>query len=148
MNESRAISQRSARAFSALAFLAFTLFASACLSTSRSPQDDVQYWTRGGDVALVLADGRERSGELLAVDDSSFVILDQRRVVVASRAAVYRVEFGLTRIDLPGNGLSAKDRETLKRRSRFPYGMSATALNALLVDSGQLEPEVLSAGRP
>jgi hypothetical protein len=127
--------------------LAFALAASGCFSTSQTPRDDVLYSVGGGDVSLRLLDGRERGGELLAVSDSSFTILDDHHVVVALRSAVDRIEFGFTRIDIAAHGLSSQDRETLTRRSRFPYGMSTAALNTLLKDAKQQEPETLRVNR-
>jgi hypothetical protein len=128
--------------------LALAIAASACFSTSRTPQDDVLYSVGGGEVSLRLLDGRERVGELLAATDSSFTILDHHHVVVAPRSTVDRIEFGFTRIDVAAHGLSTDDRETLTRHSRFPYGMSATVLSKLLSDSNQREPETLKANRP
>jgi len=104
---------------------------------------------RGGMVTLLLTDNRQRAGELLALDDSSFVILDGRRVVVALRPAVRRIDFGaFARIDIPVTGMTLRDRQNLTRRSRFPYGMSTEAMAALLKDAEQREPEVLRVSRP
>lgn len=100
-------------------------------------------------VTLLLTDNRQRAGELLAVDDSSFVILDGRRVVVALRPSVRRIELGVfTRIDIPVTGMALRDRQSLARRSRFPYGISTAAMAALLKDAEQREPEVLRVSRP
>jgi hypothetical protein len=135
----------SARAFLKVALVVLT---SACVHTSQSPEEDVVSAIRGGDVSLLLSDGDERDGELLAVVDSAFVILDGARVVVAPRPSVLLIDFGFTRIELPPDGLSARDRETLVRRSRFPYGMSSAALNALLQAANQRAPEIVRTIRP
>ena len=84
--------------------------------------------------------------ELLAVDDSSYVVLARDRVTVAPFRVVRKAVFepiGTTTRD--GRGPSSDHRDQLKYASRFPYGISPAVMERLLQRSGQQRPDNLSA---
>jgi len=84
--------------------------------------------------------------ELLAVDDSSYLVLSRDRVAVAPFRVVQRAVFepiGTTTKD--GSAPSSGHRSQLKYASRFPYGIPAAAMSRLLEKSGQQRPDDLAA---
>jgi hypothetical protein len=84
--------------------------------------------------------------ELLAVDDSSYVVLSRDRVAVAPFRIVERAVFepiGTTTKD--GRAPSSSHRSQLKYASRFPYGIPAPVMSRLLEKSGQQRPDDLAA---
>ncbi|MFL5606342.1 MAG: hypothetical protein ACJ8AD_07850 [Gemmatimonadaceae bacterium] len=87
--------------------------------------------------------------ELLAIDDSSYVVLVRDRVTVAPFRLLKEAEFdpiGTTTRD--GRAPSTDHRTQLKFASRFPYGIPAEAMSRLLEKSAQQRPDVLSAPSP
>jgi hypothetical protein len=101
---------------------------------------------RGATVTLHMTDGVVHSGELLAVRDSSLVLLLGERIAVAPLSAVESVTFAPE-----GTPMSASRPETLlqaRSAARFPYGITPTALNVLLQHAGQDIPIELRAGVP
>ena len=134
----------------AATFVGLTLAMQACIWTSPPPQTVILQSVRGQD-AFVRFGGDQARGELLALNDSALVLLGpmNARVVIAPLAIVYQIEFGAFTTYYPRNGtLSAGDKEQLRRRSRFPYGLTKEAMSALLQAAGQEQPEVLVAHRP
>ncbi len=137
--------------------------ASACFRTSPSPDHLVTSKLKGDAVALYYGTGLWIDGELLAVTDSSFVVMRDRvwsesqrqgsattfqlahpsGVIVVPRRSIRRIEFGLRSFDTPGGALTRTDLENVARRSRFPYGLSADAMAQLLRASGQATPDTL-----
>jgi hypothetical protein len=84
--------------------------------------------------------------ELLAVDDSSYVVLSRDRVAVAPFRAVRKAVFepiGTTTRD--GRAPSSSHRAQLKYASRVPYGIPPAVMSRLLEKSGQPPPDDLSA---
>jgi hypothetical protein len=102
-----------------------------------------------GDLVTTVDPGLLRV-ELLAVDDSSYVVLSRDRVAVAPFRIVRKAVFepiGTTTRD--GRGPSSSHRAQLKYASRFPYGIPPAVMSQLLQRSGQPRPDDLSApGRP
>lgn len=101
----------------------------------------------GGTVFLV--DGRDLSGELLAVRDNAYVVMIGRRVTVVPFAATEGAHFA----DVPWYGEPTRApsdnvRERLRLLSRFPYGLPDTVLAELLRHAGQEAPDVVAAPPP
>ena len=77
----------------------------------------------GATVSLDLTGRREVSGELLAVEESSLLVLQERELV---RVAVALIESGKApKISFSGEGLAGDTRERLRLVSRYPQGVSA-----------------------
>jgi hypothetical protein len=120
---------------------------SAC-STSPSPHDylpAVEPSGIRGDLTTTFTRGALRV-ELLAVDDSSYIVLSRDRVAVAPfrivQIAVFEPIGTTTR---GGRGPSSGHRSQLKYASRFPYGIPAPVMARLLEKSGQQRPDDLAA---
>jgi hypothetical protein len=90
--------------------------------------------------------------ELLAVQDSGYVVLTNSRIGVAPFRDVSLARFRRFGYAVPTdrNGIPTADaREQLRFLSRFPYGIPAPAMAALLQHAGQQAPDTLGApGRP
>lgn len=122
------------------------LFIAACY-TSPTPQK-VALADRplGATVTLRMTDGVVHSGELLAVRDSSLVLLLGERVAVAALSAVESVAFAPN-----GVPMSAARVETwnhVRGAARFPHGVTPAVLAILLQHAGQDAPIDLRAGAP
>jgi hypothetical protein len=98
-------------------------------------------------VMLHMVDGSARTGELLAVRDSSLVLLRNRQVAVVPFSAVAIVDFGETRLSLERTP-AAELLDRARRASRFPYGITPGAMAALLRSTGQEAPLELRPGAP
>ena len=123
----------------------------ACM-TSPSPRVVARGDSPFGTIVTVrLLDGRRYEGELLAVHDSSLVVITADRIAVGRFADIARLDLAASSAALDGRG-SALDVRTAAgyRRgqlaSRFPFGMPAPALRALLDRSGQAAPDTLRVG--
>ena len=131
-----------------------TLLLSVCLTacmTSRPPQKVTGANSVQGVVgALVLRDSRDHSGELLAVDDSAFVLLVRNRVGIARFRDMRSARFTLPGASPLVLGLGPKPAELARARmvSRFPYGITATAMATLLAASKQEVVEDLAQTAP
>jgi hypothetical protein len=87
--------------------------------------------------------------ELLAIDDSSYIVLARDRVAVAPFRIVQKAEFdpiGTTTRN--GRAPSSDHHSQLKFASRFPYGIPAEAMSRLLEKSAQQRPDDLAAPPP
>jgi hypothetical protein len=119
--------------------------------TSPDPQQAARADTpRGASVGVHLLDGQRHVGELLAVQDSSLVILlPANRVAVGRFADVGRVDWGDYTSSRDFN-TSVWTSPTLRQRgrlaSRFPYGLPDRALRTLLARLGQTSPDTLRVG--
>jgi hypothetical protein len=142
--------------------------AAACIHTSPSPDDAVRRKLRGDTVSLFYGADLGLDGELLAVTDSSFIVMRARvwsqgeaqngqtpfklanpsGVVVVRRRSISRIEFGLVRINTPDGVLDPNAFDRVARRSRFPYGLSADAMVELLRASGQTKPDTIQLRSP
>jgi hypothetical protein len=98
--------------------------------------------TTGHGVQTKLRVGRANvSGELLAIDDSSFVLLGSDGVLIVPFSGVTHASFsgfGSYQGGAPGG-----ETERLQLVSRFPQGISARTMEALLSDSRQTSPRVV-----
>jgi hypothetical protein len=101
---------------------------------------------RGLTVTLRMTDGVAHTGELLAVRDSSIVLLLGERIAVAPVIGIDRIIFGADGWPVDGN--DAGMLEHARSVSRFPYGISPAALSTLLRHAGQDAPVPLRAGTP
>jgi hypothetical protein len=107
---------------------------------------------RGASVVLDLVDRRRHAGELLALRDSSLVLLlPTNRVAVARVADVGRVDWG----NYSASGdfgarvwTTPQLQAHVRSASRFPFGLPDAALRTLLAGLGQAAPDTLRAGAP
>ncbi len=120
---------------------------------------------RGGFVTLVLSTRRNVTGELLAVTDTAWYLLVDGRVGMTRPSVITSLSviaagrghrFGGIPVRSPGrpipfrNGLGpdATWTDAAREVSRFPYGISAPILAALLERSSQSTPDDLSGAPP
>lgn len=128
--------------------LATTL--TACLTSPPSlkvARADRQFGTFG---SVYMSDSTVHSGELLAVDDSSIVLLTQYRVAIGSLSRIDRLSFDdfETRDVGATRRLSAATLRKGKEASRFPYGITAAAMARLLENTKQTAPARLEGRVP
>ena len=133
----------------------------ACIRTSPSPDSAVTERVMGDNVSLYYGSAQGVYGELLAVTDSSFILMRGRvwtessdpatlhianpsGVVVVPKRAVSRIEFGLKRFDMTGGIVSPQAAEQIAHRARFPYGLTTEAMATLLRESGQSKPDTVA----
>lgn len=77
----------------------------------------------GATVSLELPGKRVVQGELLAVEDTTLLVLEQQRPI---RVAIAAIESGKApRISFAGRTMSPATRERLRLVSRYPQGVSA-----------------------
>jgi hypothetical protein len=119
----------------------------AC-KTSPSPHDylpAVEPAGIRGDLTTTWDHGAIRV-ELLAVDDSSYIVLSRDRVAVAPfrvvRMAVFEPIGTTTR---NGRAPSSDHRSQLRYASRFPFGIPVDVMSRLLEKSGQKRPDDLAS---
>lgn len=107
----------------------------ACVGCSLGPRvksDTVAQGPRGV-VVRVNTTFRALTGELLAIDDSAVTVLVESQVWRAPYASVRRITArGQGTIQVEGRALPEARRERLRLRSRFPQGIDAELLTALL----------------
>lgn len=126
---------------------ALLVLCAACY-TSASPRRAANFNAQKGETVTVhLTNGRSRVGELLGVRDSSLVLLVENRVVMGRLADVGDVAFERTpwRSIRPGTSAAV---ERIARVSRFPFGVTESALTELLVQTKQTAPDPLVGQRP
>jgi hypothetical protein len=91
------------------------------------------------------ADGNALRVELLAVDDSSYIVLHRDRVVVALFRTLASARFDpIGTTTWTGASPSSDHRAQLKYASRFPYGISPPLMARLLAKAGQQRPDDLT----
>jgi hypothetical protein len=128
--------------------LATTL--TACMtspSTTTAAREDDQRGTVG---SVYMNNGAEYVGELLALDDSSVVLLTQNRIAIGALSHVARLEFDDfdARNVAYNRGLSAAALQKGKELSRFPYGITPSAMALLLANAKQKTPARLEVMAP
>ena len=129
---------------------ALTLVLSGCM-TSKSPAKYVRATSVQGTLGSVhLRDGQTYDGELLAVDDSAFVLLRNGRVGRARFGDIQSVRFSeLGKVEFAAGEIpSAKTLTRARILSRFPYGISPAAMTELLGASRQDAPDELRSQAP
>lgn len=128
-----------------MAALTGAMLVGACY-TSPKPQAIPEATSLNGELGTVtLAYGRTFSGELLAVTDTSWVMLVGNRVSMVRSAALQKVLVPSTG-DIAysgGKATSATRLEAARHAVRFPYGISPDVMSALLAKSGQQAPDDL-----
>src|SRR5687767_10293468 len=84
----------------------------------------------GAMVSLELSGRRMVSGELLAVEEATLLVLQEQQLV---RIAMAMIDSGKApRISFAGRSMSADTRERLRLVSRYPQGVSAELEERLL----------------
>lgn len=138
--------------------------AAACFRTSLSPKSALTERALGENVSLYYGPAQGVYGELLALTDSSFLLMRGRvwgetdpgtlrinnpsGVVAVPRRAVTRIEFGLKRFDTSGGMLNPQVVGEISHRARFPYGLSDEAMATLLRANGQSKPDTVAVRLP
>lgn len=123
--------------------LGAALMSAACIHTSPDPEKEARERVRGEGYELALKSGQHVYGELLAVTDTTIVLLVGYRVAVAPRPIVTAIVSGWQLLSTPDGVIPSDDLATLRHRSRFPYGITSVAMTALLRASGQSSPDTL-----
>jgi small nuclear ribonucleoprotein (snRNP)-like protein len=106
------------------------LVAGGCAIGTRASSWRPANQAAGTEIELDLRSNRVIKGELLAVDSSSFVVLEPTRIVRVGFEAVrnggaYKTGFG-------GPAIDAKTRDRLRLMSRYPQGLSPAIIQDLL----------------
>lgn len=98
-----------------------------------------------------MVNGRKVDAELLMIDDTMYVLETGGRVAIARHSDVRSAEFGRAgRMTFRARSApSARTIRAIRARARFPYGIPATAMAALLASARQDAPDDLgtAAGR-
>ena len=122
----------------------------ACMTSKPPEKFSGARSVRGVVGSLELRDTRAHSGELLAVDDSAFVILEGDRVGIVRFSDVRSGRFtqmGSASLVVGPNPTPAVLARA-RMLSRFPYGITATAMRSLLAASKQEVPDDLGRSVP
>lgn len=128
---------------------ASALLLTAC-RTSAPPRQAAERDTHLGSTGTVrLADGNGATGELLAVEDSAFVLLTSQRILVVLFDGVSEARFGGTASFEFGPGRRPRESVIKQWRddSRFPFGMTPRAMTALLAATLYTQPDTLNVRR-
>jgi hypothetical protein len=132
------------------ATLLATMLLTACM-TSPPPltvaSADPQRGALGG---VYMSDGTQHSGELLALDDSTIVLLAQDHIAIGSLSRMRTLVFDdfITDEVGPERHMSARTLRKGRQASRFPYGITAPAMARLLENARQSVPDRLVGKRP
>ena len=104
-----------------------------------------RYGPYGATAQVHVVGGRVVTGELLAIDDSTLVIMEKQRVVVVPFDAVRMV--GIERLTLErGAALyHARFRREATMRARYPHGLGADLTARLVARAGQQAPDTARA---
>jgi hypothetical protein len=97
---------------------------------------------RGAFGNVYMLDGTQHYGELLALDDSTVVLLTRDRIAIGalSRLSEMRFDDFETSDVGPERHLSARALRKGRQASRFPYGITAPAMANLLATAKQAAP--------
>jgi hypothetical protein len=129
---------RARRALLALS-IAATCLAAACY-TSVDPRTDPTLRSPLGVHGEVDVGGSRYAGELLTITAADFTLLTDRRLVVIPFTVAGDGRFKSIGIGTYGPPWPA-NAEQLKYASRYPYGIPAVALEAILRQHGQTAPD-------
>jgi len=122
------------------------LLLAACWTSPTPRKVALADQARGAAVTLYMTDGVVHSGELLAVRDSSLLLLLGERIAVAPLSAIQKVTFAADGSTMTGQ--RAQTVNYARRAARFPFGITPAALKVMLQQSGQDAPIELRAGAP
>ena len=127
--------------------LALSLLSTACLTSPSARKYSAKDTASGSTIQIEMVGGGRRVGQLLAVTDSSVTILTSGRVAVGA----FRDTRSFLLADMIWLSFSSSDPKVLEKcrqLSRFPFGITAAAMKALLDSVGQTTPDVLKSDRP
>jgi hypothetical protein len=105
---------------------------------------------RGQFGSVYMSDGTQHSGELLALDDSTIVLLTRDRIAIGSLSRVNGLlfdQFATSDVG-PDHRLSPSTLRKGRQASRFPYGITAPVLAMLLTNAKQSAPDRLEEMKP
>lgn len=109
--------------------------------TSRPPQSEPRATTPYGETASVtLVGGRRFDGELIAVTDSSWILMVNQQVATVRHAALRFVFIKSIGFMSMSKGPSPAQLKRAGDAARFPRGAPAGALAIILAKTGQTEP--------
>ncbi len=121
---------------------AAVLFLGACLVGTTGRGYAPAKGPAGATVSLELDGKRVVSGELLAVEDTALLVLQERRLI---RVPAGSIESGKApKISFTGDRLVAATRERLRLISRYPQGVSPELESRLLRAYGAASVEWIS----
>jgi hypothetical protein len=103
----------------------------------------------GEPVSVTLTNRQSFTGELLAVTDSSLILMVRDRVAFARAGSIARARlrgFGLEYTN--GARPSSRSLERARRSARFPYGVSPEVMAVLLGRTSQSAPDDLATLQP
>ena len=125
------------------AFCVVALVAACLRYTSGDPSKDPRAFSPLGPVGTVyLTNGARYYGELLAVDDSSYVLLSNGRVIKIPIGNDVSASFSVLPYTIRGYP-PARHLEQLRLESRFPQGIPPAAMTAILARQRQEAPDVV-----
>jgi hypothetical protein len=117
--------------------------AASCFTAPRPSRDPIVQSPLGVHGTISVGTARF-AGELLAITPASFVLLTNQRVVVIPFALAGPGDF--SSIDIRTYGPPwERHAEQLRLASRFPYGIPAQAMTAILASRGQTVPDTIKA---
>ena len=131
-----------------LAVLSLLMALLTSCQTSPAPDTVPQAVSPYGEQATVtLVGGRRFRGELLALSDTAWIFMMDRKVAMGRIRGVQSVELnGVGVITyVPDHFPSEKQLNDARRRARFPYGISPAVMAALLAKTSQASPDDLEA---
>jgi hypothetical protein len=94
------------------------------------------------------AGGGRLKGELLAVQDTSLLVLREERVVLVPLRAISIGSFRQVGSAIARGRITTRERDALRQVSRFPDGLSDAALARLLQAHNQSTPDTPSPSSP
>jgi hypothetical protein len=124
--------------------LVLAAFGAACIYTSRSPSNDPNVLSPRGASGVVRVGLDLYEGELLAATSYDYVMLLPKRLVVIPYSIAWSAEFKSVSIRATGDP-SNEHLTQLRYASRFPYGIPAPAMTAILGTTGQNAPDTIRA---
>ena len=129
--------------FRSIVFSVTVVAAAACYHGPSITKFEPAYTPDGIEASLRLAHARVE-GELLAVQDSAFIVLsDSQRVVMIPVSKVTRGDFGDLGVLIDEFTPSQQTLERLRLLSRFPSGLTPDLRTRLLALYRQTEIEVV-----
>ncbi|MDB4890010.1 MAG: hypothetical protein JWL61_1865, partial [Gemmatimonadetes bacterium] len=107
--------------------VAFLVTLTSCMTSPSAltvARADPQRGALGG---VYMSDGTQHSGELLALDDSTIVLLAQDRIAIGSLSRMRTLVFDdfITDEVGPERHISVRTLRKGRQASRFPYGITA-----------------------
>ena len=119
-----------------------SMLAAACLLGTPAGKFEPARGPRGVTAELRLVERGHLQGELLAVAESALVVRTSVITVVRYQSLRVGVFRQVGTVSFGGRAPANRDRERLRRVSRFPQGLSPELLQRLLQAYGQAEPAV------